>query len=219
MKTKGVALLIVGILVVVALSVIALANPIWPTPTAFGAWGQEIVIEYADGTRQSLKLVFDVPGLAMFHEGKPVVAIHYILDAKASDGSGTLETDISGFRYVFELEQSGVAKYTATRNPSLLIENDIIPTNIDGNWHMLFTHPSGVTYLNAVSKEVGDGTFSLWIKPGGTLRYRIQGDTEWTTANLPDEVAFTVTTSDTGNGSPGNIVVSYKSRYKVYTVE
>jgi len=94
MNAKGVAVLVVGILIVVAVAVVVFGtnvftDPWWETKTAFGVWQDELVIEYADGTTDTLKLIQEKIGkpLEYYHSGKEVTSCYILLKAEVS-GTG-----------------------------------------------------------------------------------------------------------------------------------
>jgi len=73
---------LVGLGIVVIIIVVALifystsGSEYWESAAWNNAtWGQDVVIEYEDGTLQALKPAFDNPTLAMTHQGKTVVAL------------------------------------------------------------------------------------------------------------------------------------------------
>lgn len=107
MNIKAIALLIVGIVVVVAVAVVVFgtdifAEPYWETETGFGVWQTGITIGYTDGTTQELKLIQDNEGswkpLGVKYQGEEIDWMSYYIKGKVTDlgGYDSIKVDAGG---------------------------------------------------------------------------------------------------------------------------
>lgn len=176
-------------------------------------WGQEIILEYEDGTLQSLKPQFDNPILSLYDtSGNKINGIYYILKAKASGGPGAVDIDISDYRYDFKLNQAAAFVYTKTMNPNYFYTTGKVTVEADGNWQQVLKIHSTVGEMGANS--VDDGTYDFYVVPTGTLSYSIDDGETWKTANIPGDIAFTVNIEDGGGG--GQFVISFGNGYSTH---
>ena len=163
----------------------------WVDETQFGNWGQEIVLEYADGSTQQLKVLDNVP-LGLMHNNLRISAIRYILSAKAiSTGYDFCEVDLG--RYSIRLTLSGPDSYQFV--VSNFVSKDI---NAGGTWNILTNTRITEDEIAPLSENLVDGEYTLTIQPSGSVSYRgfktgriDFGD--WKVALLPSPITFGIT--------------------------
>lgn len=189
---------IIGMLVVVLLisSIVGTywyitTNNKWVDETQFGNWGQEIILEYVDGSTQQLKGFSAVP-FALLYDGSQISAIRYILSAKAfSDKYDFCEVDLTS--YSINLVLSGPDSFQSTI--SNFASKDI---NVDGTWKILTNTRITADTILPISEDLADGEYTLTIQPSGSVKYRgfktgriDFGD--WKPALLPSSIIFGIT--------------------------
>ena len=202
-----IAILVVVMLVFVAVVVLA-GDGIWPTPweedNISGAWGQEIIIEYADGTNESLKLGCDK--LSIWSGSKEIRGLYYILNAKAEGiGYNSILYDITGFTFTYEassgslknIEQIPCSGYTLAARP------------VDGEWHQILRHYSSASDIIPTDFSAGD--YTVVISSSGNIKYSADGEAQVTVSDLPDTINFTLTVKQ-----DKSISVSFSSGYEVF---
>jgi len=224
---KGIALLFVFIIVIAVIVMgisIATSDGTWSSPMkdddgteteeiSNSDWGQEIILEYEDGTLQSLKPQFDNPILGLYDtSGNKINGIYYILKAKASGGPSSVKIDITNYRYDFKLNHAATFVYTKTMNPNFFYSNPKITVSADGSWQEVFKIHSTVDEMGANSVE--DGTYDFYVVPTGSLKYSIDNGQTWNTANVPGDIAFTINIE--GGGGGGQFVISFGNGYSTH---
>ena len=176
-------------------------DPIDENDPSTGTFGQEIILEYADGTLQSVKPMVD--GLTIWHDEKEVTAMEYNLKAQASgDSSTSITIDSSGYTV-------SCCTYTPL-NPSICknthyFYGTTFPDTIkaDGTWNNIESFYSGINEF--FPSSLADGIWYVYFKPEGSLKYKV-GSGSWESANLPKglHLGF-VKQTDSG----GQIVINF----------
>jgi len=169
MNPKLMSVGIVGIIIIAAAVVVFgtdVTSPYWETETVFGAWGEEIIIEYEDGSTESLKLLqMKSEPLKLLYGGKSVNTINYRLTAMA-DGEGYDEACIKVTNLVFELK---IYKGTTTKWTNVITRGTSthgIP--IDGQFHSL-SAKAGDNFADLFkTKNWADGTYTIKFTPGSS---------------------------------------------------
>jgi len=204
MKPKIIGIGIVAILVVVTLVIaggLIGGTEYWETPAGFGIWQDELIIEYEDGTEESLKVIqesMDNP-LTVYYGGKAINGVQIKLTAKATGtGYDGAEVKIAGFGYNSEIRQGSSVKYTGGAGR----------TDTTFNIGMGATskmHQSGINLQATVDNDPStfpDGTYIVTFTPKGTVQYRGYPDGgDWKTASLPPARSISINVERTPTGS------------------
>ena len=168
-----------------------------PDPLNVGNWGQEIIIEYEDGTIQSLKSILENQMLSIWVGGKIVVGMTYKLSAKASGGTkSNVKIDIGDYIYYHKLYQLGSNVWERKVVVSNIVSDAVVKIQVDDEWHEVFSvfAPAEDLYDSSLS-----GQFNYVFEPSGNLRYQVD-DGSWKEADLPDNVGFIAEIKKDGNG-------------------
>ena len=213
MKAVGiVSIIVVVMLVIVAIAVTA-SDGIWPTPWSpdpdpndiSGSWGQEIIIEYADGTTGSLKLACDAP-LSIWSGDREIRGIHYILNAKAEGiGYSNIAYDVTGFGYTYEAtDGSNTNTWSVSCSGYSLTDRPV-----DGQWHQLIRHYTSVDDI--ILDTFSPGDYTVTVTSSGNIKYSADGEPQVTVTTLPDTISFTLLVKQ-----DKSISVSFSSGYEVF---
>lgn len=175
----------VAIIAIVVLAVVAIAllppGPV-PTPTSFGEWGQEIIVEFADGSTESLNQILRFP-LAVGYSGKTVSTITYKLSGRTRDeGSGDIEIDLNAFCIDALTKEQDDAVNTVTIESS---GYKSFPA--DGQWHMVWQSTEKCDVNLFFPSGLGAGEYDIAWMPNGILKYSTDG-IEWVSAVLPGDI-------------------------------
>jgi len=186
-----VAIIIILGLVIVTVGMGSMSDENYETTTEFGAWGQEILIQYDDGTEESLKPIMSNPlnkmVMSITHEGKKVSQFTYILKCQATGtGPDTIEVDVRDF-YV-----NWVLKYGSTVRNTFVYDTSAIERTIATNagWQTVFSAGGTINNVAPEGKMSINTPYTLEIKPTGSIKYNY-GD-GLITATLPDTISLTV---------------------------
>lgn len=217
MKAKIIGM---GVAVIVVVSVVAalffwtnvFADPYWETETSFGAWQETIIIEFADGTSESLKIIQEGRNkpFTVTYEGKEIKRIGLELSASVSgvgyDGA-TLKYDQSFGVKRSILTSSDTTLYSGTSTrPDGSTQNIPIDT----------TAPILTTWVT-VSKSDGtgllddepSGTYYADFEPQGQVQYKGYPDGgDYQTVELPKSRSVSIKVV---NIPPASIVVTLSS--------
>jgi len=214
MKGKIIGIIAIFVIVTLVFAVVVLAkSEFWETPwepdpepdEITGSWGQEILLEYADGTTESLKIVCDKP-LSIWSGDKEISSIHYILSAKA-DGFGYegIVYDLTDFTVTYEAagaSQKNIVQFSCGGH-SL----GSIP--VDGQWHELITHHTRADEL--IPDTFLPGSYTVTVIPSGNIKYSVDGEPQVTATNLPDIITFTLLVKQ-----DNSLSVSFRSGYEFF---
>ena len=213
----GIVAILVIVMLVLATIVVMAGDGIWPTPwdpdpdpdpdpnEVSGSWGQEVLVEYADGTNESLKIASDSV-LSIWSSDKEIRGIHYVLNAKA-EGSGysSILYDIAEFTFMYEATDGINTNtkmvpcdgYTLSSRP------------VDGEWHQLIHHYTSADDI--IPDTFPSGDYTVTISSSGALKYSADGESQVTVTNLPDTISFTLSVEE-----DSSISVSFSSGYEVF---
>ncbi|GAH00601.1 unnamed protein product [marine sediment metagenome] len=190
----------IGAIVVVAIIIVAAffvmtggPTEYWETEVEFGTWGQEIILEYEDGTTQSLKILYDNVDspLSVWHGGQKVTSIMYKIKEKATSvGYDWIKFDLAGFTVTARTKQGSTVVNTYTRTHSGSVNPNYA---IDGNWHGIweFSNKIGGYFPSSLSP----GTYTLQFSHSGTIKYsgRLNGVYDpYISASLPPTLTITM---------------------------
>ena len=202
-----IAVFIVAIIIVAVVGFIAMtggSTSYWETENEFGNWQDELIINFKDGSSQTLKLIREGVNMpfAVYYEGREIQSIGMKLSAKA-EGTGyegaELKVSNSFGYFVYLYDSNGVSKfdppvtlYTSDKTLTIPLGNTV--DVVGGAWEI-------GRALNQNPSLYPDGTYSLKYVPKGTAEYRGYPDGgSWITASLPPERSLSVTISSSGGG-------------------
>lgn len=190
-KHIGITLLAVAVVVIVSLTVYYNIGGKLPTPwneneTVSGAWNEDVILTYSDGTNDSLNSLLasrDRP-FSVQYLGMDVVSITYIISASSTGTEfTTCNVDISSFsihktvsdNVYAETETYSGAKYLTVNGGQETLCSTTI--SIDD---VLYGHPSG--------------EYTVSFTPTGSIIYRGENgyDSDWYTATLPSGCSIVV---------------------------
>jgi hypothetical protein len=198
MKAKIIGAGIAAIIVVAAIVVVFYeteASPYYETENQFGSWGEEILIEYEDGSTDSLKLLeTSAPPGALTYGGKSINTVYYRLKAKAT-GTGYDEACIKITNFVVDIK---ILKGTSTIWSSVKQRGTSthgVP--VDGQYHLI-SAKAGDNFADIFKeKKWAPGTYTIkftpasssdpiyWGEPG-------QSESDGKRINLPSGKTITV---------------------------
>jgi hypothetical protein len=172
-------------------------DPYWKDPIGgdiSGDWGQEVILEYADGTLQSVKPMIDNPTLAVEHQGKEVNGFTWKLKGKASGTQSKVLIDVSGYMVKMKTIKYGTSTQVHSHD---LRFSGVKEIDVDNAWHTVCNGGGSIGVI--VPKSLADGKYRVFFDSMGIIKYKINND--WPIANNPDTVSllFEKTTDSAGN--------------------
>lgn len=187
----GIIAIIVVLMLVLVTYVSISADGTWDTPiggTVNGNWGVEVILEYEDGTLQSLKTALDKPFFSVWNEGKRATGIYYVVNGQATaTGYSNVVVKFSSYKLTYTVKSgSTIKRETVSDFGALNIGDKNLP--IDGAWHELAKVHHTDTALGA---GLAVGTYTVSLVPSGSLTYSVDGGSSQT-ATLPAIISFTV---------------------------
>jgi len=208
-------LIVIGIVavIVIAAGVLVYSTGVmdseyWETENNFGIWQEEIILEYEDGTEQSLKLLQDADEKlfsTVSYNGNPIDKVHYKIYATA-EGSGYRSVEIDDLkvkkRYYQGASQFGYTTKSFGGYAFDVGSNELIGTVTANAKTDLSAKSSGTYYLSF--QALGNG--------GTTVNYRgIASDgstSDWQSTSVPASKSLALQVS---SGGGGQIVVTFSS--------
>ena len=208
-KAKAVPMIaiIIVILVIVAGVVIYVypgitgSEPYWETPNEFGIWQDELVIEFEDGSNQSLKIIEESIGkpFAVNYGGKAVISIALKLSATATGtGYDSVFCKMTNFGYICNIKQGSTVKFSTDQTTSWTDHK-----GIDESWLLREAYVGIKAEMDNKPDKYPDGTYTAEFIPSGTFEYRgmhggtPDGDFQTATLLPSRTVTLTVTGSPT----------------------
>ena len=190
-----IAIIIVITLVAIGFSYFSTGEPYWETETEFGMWQDELIIEFADGTTESLKMIQEGnKPFTIYYEGKVITSATMKVTAKVS-GSGYTGAEIktTGFGYTGKVMEGMPGPGTVLHSQPLGRTDGTMQINMDSTRTV---HHCGVSISYTIDKNPSkfpSGIYTLYYIPYGTVQYRgvsaeydtIEDDPDWKTATLP----------------------------------
>lgn len=186
---KGMIFAVIGIVILLLVGIwltSGSSSPYWETETQFGKFGEEILVEYEDGTTQNLKILMDnenQPFAVVKYNGQQIVGFIYNLYCQAG-GSGYTSVNIKWtdmyLTYVFtnNLGQP-VYSYDSSKQTS----SGSISLGDQGKF---FSTSSNLATLTLVQKDkFPTGYYFMLFNPKGTFQYQDPNDNTWKTVSLP----------------------------------
>jgi len=139
------------------------------TPNEFGSWEQRVSIEYVDGT---------ITPLTVMHNEKEVAQVNYKLSAKTTaSGTGDIAIDLSDYSISFYFEGENNEYIEDITGNSYAIAGD-------GAYHELISFSVSIDTL---ADGIADGSYTLTIKPNGSITYKDSEDSS-DTCLLPETI-------------------------------
>ena len=210
MKTK--LLIIVAIIVIVMLGILAWgtnfgSSSYWETENEFGIWQDELIVEFSDGSTQSLKLINEGENkpLTVYYGGKAITKVNFKLSAKATgEGYDGAEIDTTGFGYDGKIYKGSTEKDSwAYKITDMIYRCSLGSTKelLNSNYYM--------SNLDNNPSKFPDGDYTIKFIPKGTVKYRgYPSGGDWTSATLPPTRTLDITIQ---RGGGGQIVVTLYS--------
>jgi|GEM_PF-5329670 len=158
----------------------------WETETVFGKWQEKIVVEYEDGTTDSLKILEDHEALPLSvkYDGKNVKTLTYQIYAVAT-GEGYDSFDIDWFYTTTTIEDSsgsiiyGPAKSSTGTKTGLSLDNS----------HQLVSIGIGI---KATIDDEPEGAYTVIFGTERDIQYKGNPGGSWQTAENPPGREITV---------------------------
>jgi len=219
MKSKIIGLAIAGIIIAAIAMVVfgtETTSPYWETKTSFGMWQDTVLIEFADGTTESLKIIQegqDSPQLSVEYNNRDIERIGLEISASVTGVGYTGAT--------LKYDENFGARRTIV-NPSggeVYSGLSLIPDGTTQNIPLGTTAPILTTWIT-VSNEKGtglldnelSGMYTAIFTPQGRAQYKgyPDGDSYQTVALMPQRSVFLVVTN-----TPANTIVELSS-YIIY---
>jgi len=184
------------------------SNPYWETENEFGIWQEEIIINYKDGSSQSLKILMDNTNKffqTVKYEGQEIDTIMNKVRATAhSSDYGGVEVDINNL-------QIGCAIYRY--NPAEVVWEKTFTYSgtKQGDIEQQFVIAEAVVLIEirATALDLPEDTYSIAFKPMGDVRYRGTDPTgEWKEdVTLPDQRYIYIDVYEDGGGGQMQITL------------
>jgi len=156
----------------------------WETKNEFGTWEEEILIEFEDGSTESLKILQDrqsTPLTWTKYNGQTFVEATYIMKARATgEGYGGVEVDATDLEITGDIEGAiaGQGSNFGTKNGELGERFTVAEVSLP-IWAM------------AVGMQLEDGTYQASFDIDGSMRYRgVDPTGNWNSVSLPDDRSF-----------------------------
>lgn len=176
---KKVAGLLLAIIVVITLVTVVFlgvgATSYWETEASFGRWQTEIIIEFADGTSESLKIIEEsLNPFAVVYDGKAITKVRWIISGVAT-GTGYDKAVVdrsnvqTGWRLSSGITTKTTGTFTSTGTVDLWIDGSAETINVgevfihDIMEYDLVKYPVGIYIL----KFTPSGTVRYWGEPNG----------------------------------------------------
>lgn len=214
MKAKimavGVAAVVVAAVVLVFVYGIG-ASPYWETDSEFGAWQDELIIEFADGTTESLKLIQTGEGkpFTVTYFGSEITGVKIRLSASvAGEGYASADLRTTGFGYDGSIRPMGDVtaihqwSSVSTENYNIAVGDTLIlsETGIDLD-----------VEINDQPWKYPTDTYVVSFGPKGTVEFRGSPDGDWQTASLPPDRFIAINVDSEPGAPPGQIMVTLSS--------
>lgn len=174
---------VISALIIVALFALEASEiPEYETPATFGSWGEEIIINYEDGSSEPLKTLQEGLLSTLTYDDKAISGFTYRLKAKA------VSDDYTNAEVEFDNVQLSIK---VTQNTSLALERILTWQSIVYNVPVDDTYHQLGGDQNISLKPLFDdggyiaGTYTISFMPSGDVRYRGYPTGDWTNAILP----------------------------------
>ena len=133
--------------------------------TSFGAWGQEIIFVYSDGSQEHPKSFFPT---SVVYNNKEIISVVYNLNTKVTKGDA-IQIDTSNFYITLQIDN--FPGRTISKE-----EHAYLPA--DGKWYQTLTIQIP---MESIASGVPPGVYNLKLIPGGYVKYKTINETTWNT--------------------------------------
>lgn len=180
------------ILAIVAVAYTVLSDSIWEDDTDFGNWGQEIILEYADGSSEPLK---PLSLFSLMYDGKTLAAIRYRLSAKASGvGYDYAEIDLESYSLQITITGHESPPFVHEFTVNGFVTYDI---GMNNEWYTITNERIDADLFDPNGETLPIGLYTITITPTGSIFYRgfMVGRTGWgdvMPATLPSIIYFDI---------------------------
>lgn len=187
LKFIGIGAVVIAVVTVACFAAYYAIENEWFTPwdgndDVDGTWKEEVIITYADGTTDSLKLLIDQNPLAIEYQGKEITEIEYRLSGESTgEGYETCHIDFTDFQIDALVNAGAHSIYDMVWGYSSPSMN--LPVN------------GGNVFILSIPLEIEDilsgepaGVYNVAFVPCGTVMFRGEASNdvgEWFSATLP----------------------------------
>lgn len=172
------------------------------TENEFGAWSQDVVFEFADGSEVALSALANNNPLTVLYENEEITQWVYKLKGKATgEGYTSVKVDSDDFGLAIITIDSVSSNTVSTYERDADVINSI---PITGTWKEIFAVSGHIQTV--IPNSLPDGRYELRFITGGSLRYKGEPGGSWETSeNLPNFISAEVT-KDTGSNNRASII-------------
>jgi hypothetical protein len=185
-KKKGIiiVIIVIALLLGVYFYYVAPVGGYFIDQNEFGQWGQQFLVDYADGSHENLAIVSQEQRLSVSHQGIPIVSLTYKLSARATGtGYQNINIDYTIFTVTFAASTNSVVRNPGSGQPILNIP-------VDGQWHEICVSTVSDTTIQG---SLAPGTYQMTIAGGGTMKYKGDNDISYEDASIPGSITFEIT--------------------------
>jgi len=211
-----IATVVVAMLAIISFGTDVFTTPYWETETEFGMWQDELIIEFADGSSQSFKIIEegrDKP-FTVFYGDEEITSMSLKLSAKATgEGYEGAEIKTTNFGYDGTIMKQSPPPVELKHTWSSHRNDGTTTVSLDSTKTLVNTGINLDAEINNNPSEYPQGIYSIRFDPKGTVQYRGYPDGgSWETATLPPYRVATVAVIPSGGG--GQIVVTLYSEIR-----
>lgn len=211
-------LIIGGVIIAVVVIIAMLAtsgfftSPYFEEKTQFGTFGQDIRVNYDDGTSDSLSILENKPLSVVTYNGRSITSFDYTLKVKAN-GTGYTDATVTltNYKVVATISQ-GSTKECDYRYP-LTSGANTIP--FDNSFHAIGGTANFPVVNKMESLGLNSGIYTITFTATGTVTYNGNPGGASSTASMPAPInsnVMFVTDSNGGGGSGSVTIVLEQSR-------
>lgn len=162
----------------------------WETKNEFGNWQEEIIVEYADGSIQSFKILQDnnaLPFSTVKYNGQEVRKLTYNVYATASgEGYTGVEIDKNNWETNIQVWRGSARLRTITNRASGTSSGNI------GEQIRILNGLTTIIQPTLLKSDDVSGTYKFLYHNEGSISYRGTPNGEWKSATLPSDRSITV---------------------------
>jgi len=199
-------IIIIGTIIVIIAIIVglefsgALTSPYFEQKAAFGTWGQDIRVLYADGTNESLNILLNKPmASALAYNSKAITGFDYTLAVKAT-GAGYSSATVTLGSYVMTVTiMLTVGNTVVGTYPFTLISGaNTVP--FDSSYHPIgsVANIPVKTKIDSLSSPSA-GMYTITFTPTGTVTYQGNPGGSVQTTSMPTPVSCQVAYQPTTN--------------------
>lgn len=183
-------------------------DPIDPDNPTAGTFGQDIVIEYTNGTLQSVKTMLSDPqSFTTYYNNQEVASFTWKFSGKASGDQDTVQIDVSDMIFRIRVVSANNPMVTLYEMESTFQQTPF-SFPVDDIWHLICQVSRSPDDLHL--DEVASGIYNLIFEVDGTIKY-LDVDNSWVTADNPSSKTIVVGVSNVG----GTLSVTFNGGVEV----